>query len=179
MRALREMTGVELKLFLRDPLTVVFVIVLPVVMLYVLNGVFGNEPDPTVWQGLGAVEFYTSSYVALVAAATGILAIPVLHVAGYREMGVLRRFRASALSPVTFVGAQVAVAALAAAVGALLVAVLSWVAYDAPAPDSFLGVAARSCSTSSPSRCSACFWGWHCPRLVLRRVSGCCCSSYS
>jgi len=60
MRALGEMTWVELKLFAREPLTVVFVLVLPVVVLYVLNGVFGSQPpDPTVWEGLGAVDFYT------------------------------------------------------------------------------------------------------------------------
>ena len=39
--ALWEMTWVELKLFLREPLTVMFVLVLPLVILYVLNGVFG------------------------------------------------------------------------------------------------------------------------------------------
>ena len=54
MRALGEMTRVELKLFAREPLTVLFVLVLPVVVLYVLNGVFGSQPpNPTVWEGLG------------------------------------------------------------------------------------------------------------------------------
>jgi hypothetical protein len=60
MRALGEMTWVELKLFAREPLTVVFVLVLPVVVLYVLNGVFGSQPpDPTVWEGLRPVDYYT------------------------------------------------------------------------------------------------------------------------
>ena len=54
MRALGEMTRVEIKLF-GEPLTVLFVLVLPVVVLYVLNGVFGSQPpNPTVWEGLGA-----------------------------------------------------------------------------------------------------------------------------
>ena len=58
-RALGEMTRVEIKLFAREPLTVLFVLVLPVVVLYVLNGVFGSQPpNPTVWEGLGAVDFY-------------------------------------------------------------------------------------------------------------------------
>ena len=69
MRALVALAWVELKLFAREPLTVLFVLVLPVVVLYILNGVFGSAPpDPTVWEGLDAVTFYTPSYVALVAA---------------------------------------------------------------------------------------------------------------
>jgi ABC-2 type transport system permease protein len=48
MSALTELTWLEIKLFLREPLTAVFVLVLPLVVLYVLNGVFGSRPDPSV-----------------------------------------------------------------------------------------------------------------------------------
>ena len=58
MRAVAELAWVELKLFAREPLTVLFVLVLPIVVLYVLNGVFGSAPrDPKVWEGLDAVSF--------------------------------------------------------------------------------------------------------------------------
>ena len=119
VNAFTALTKVELRLFLREPLTVVFVLVLPVVLLYVLNGVFGSTPDPTVWEGQSPVDFYTSAYVALVAATAGVLSLPV-HLAGYREQGVLRRFRASAVSPVALVGAHVTVTAAMAAAGAVL-----------------------------------------------------------
>jgi ABC-2 type transport system permease protein len=139
MRAFTAMTRVELKLFLREPLTVVFVLVLPMVMLYVLNGVFGSSPDPAVWEGLSPVDFYTSAYVALVAATAGVLSLPV-HLAGYREQGVLRRFRASAVSPTALVGAHIAVTATMATVGVLLLTAVSVVAYDAALPRSWVGV---------------------------------------
>lgn len=139
MRALRAMTWVELKLFVREPLTVLFVLVLPLVMLYVLNGVFGSQPDPSVWQGLSPVDFYTSAYVALVAATAGVLALPV-HLAGYREQGVLRRFRASAVRPSALVGAHVAVTVVIATTGAVLVAALSVVVHDAALPADWVGV---------------------------------------
>lgn len=132
------MTWVELKLFVREPLTVMFVMVLPVVVLYVLNGVFGNQPDPTVWQGLPPIDFYTSAYVALVAATAGVLSLPV-HLAGYREQGVLRRFRASAVRPYALVGAHMAVTVVIATLGALLLTSLSVVVYDAALPDDWLG----------------------------------------
>ena len=135
------MTWVELKLFVREPLTVMFVLVLPLVMLYVLNGVFGSQPDPTVWEGLPPIDFYTSAYVALVAATAGVLALPV-HLAGYREQGVLRRFRASAVRPATLVGSHMAVTVLIATCGAVLLTIMSVVAYDAALPEDWLGVIA-------------------------------------
>lgn len=142
MRAFVEMTRVELKLFAREPLTLVFVLVLPLVILYVLNGAFSSETaDPSVWEGLLAVDFYTSAYVALAAATAGVLSLPV-HLASYREQGVLRRFRASALPPATLLGAQALVASLTAAGGAVLLSVVSVVAYDATAPRNWPGVLA-------------------------------------
>jgi ABC-2 type transport system permease protein len=133
------MTWVELKLFVREPLTVMFVLVLPVVVLYVLNGVFGNQPDPTVWQGLSPIDFYTSAYVALVAATAGVLSLPV-HLAGYREQGILRRFRASAVRPTALVGAHMAVTVVIATMGAVLVTLVSVIAYDAAVPEDWVGV---------------------------------------
>jgi ABC-2 type transport system permease protein len=141
VKALRAMTWVELKLFVREPLTVMFVLVLPLVVLYVLNGVFGSQPDPTVWQGLSPIDFYTSAYVALVAATAGVLSLPV-HLAGYREQGILRRFRASAVRPTALVGAHMAVTVLIATAGAVLLTVVSVVAYDAALPEDWGGVVA-------------------------------------
>ena len=142
MRALAAVTATELRLFSREPMTVLFVLVLPVVILYVLNGVFGGAAaDPSVWEGLGAVDFYTSAYVALVSATVGILTVPV-HLAGYREQGVLRRFRASALSPVALLGAHVVVATCVATVGAVVVGGVSALAYGALVPQDWLGVLA-------------------------------------
>lgn len=139
MRALRALTWVELKLFVREPLTVMFVLVLPLVVLYVLNGVFGSQPDPTVWQGMSPIDFYTSAYVALVAATAGVLSLPV-HLAGYREQGVLRRFRASAVRPTALIGAHMAVTVVIASVGAVLLTFLSVLAYDAALPEDWAGV---------------------------------------
>ena len=141
MRALREITWVELKLFGREPLTVLFVLVLPLIVLYVLNGVFGNQPDPLVYEGLGAVNFYTPAYVALVVATVGVLSVPV-HLAGYREQGVLRRFRASALPPATLVAAHIIIAVAVGTAGAVLLTALSAIGYDGALPHDWLGVVA-------------------------------------
>lgn len=141
MRGLGALTWIEVKLFAREPLTVLFVLVLPLIVLYVLNGVFGNQPSPEVYEGLGPIDFYTPAYVALVVATVGVLSLPV-HLAAYREQGVLRRFRASALPAASLVGAHVLVAVLMGSVGALLMVALSVLAYDGGLPADPAGVLA-------------------------------------
>jgi ABC-2 type transport system permease protein len=125
---------VELLLLLREPVTLVFALALPVVNLVVLGGVFGDQPDPTgeVFRGVGGSTYYTPAYIALVAASIGLISVPT-QLAGYRERGVLRRMRASGIAVQAVLGAQVAVGLGLAAVGAVLVAAISYVTND-PAP---------------------------------------------
>ena len=52
MRLAAKMTWLELKLFLREPLTVLFALALPLTVLFVMGGVFGNEAnDPDIYRG--------------------------------------------------------------------------------------------------------------------------------
>jgi len=132
MKALRKLTWVEIKLFTRDPLSLVFTLALPFFFLIVLNGVFGNEvavdPVEDVWRGVGPSEYYVPAYIGLVMAATGVLSMPV-RLASYRERGVLRRFRASAMPLWVILGSQVAIALLTAVVGAVSITVASTLIY--------------------------------------------------
>ena len=45
MRTLFKLSWVELKLFVREPITVIFTLALPIIFLFVMGGVFGNEAD--------------------------------------------------------------------------------------------------------------------------------------
>ena len=65
-----------------------------------------------------------------------------MHLAGYREQGVLRRFRASAVRPTALVGAHMAVTVVIATAGAVMLTILSVVAYDAALPEDWVGVIA-------------------------------------
>lgn len=133
MRNAVRLLGMEVRLFLREPMTVIFVVVLPLVMLYVLNGVFGNQASPELYEGLGASTFYAPTYVALSVATIGILFLPV-HLAVYRESGVLKRFRASALTlPTVFAGHLMMSLTIALASGTLL-SVVALAAYDVQRP---------------------------------------------
>jgi ABC-2 type transport system permease protein len=127
-----KLAFIELKLFLRDPFTLIFTFAYPFFVLFILANVFGNEleteEDVRVWRGVGATDYYVPAYVGLVIASIGLLALP-LRLAAYREQGVLRRFRASALSLWSILGSQIVVALVMAVVGAVSIALAARVAF--------------------------------------------------
>lgn len=130
--AVRRLFTAELRLFARDPFTVVFVIMFPIVTMLVLGASFGTEPahgfpvNPAHW--------YVASYLTVVIGAIGLIMLPV-HIASYRERGVLRRFAAAGFPRWSFAAAEATVGLIAVAVGgACLLAVASPV-YGVPAPD--------------------------------------------
>ncbi len=123
----------ELKLLARDPLTVVFTLALPVIVLYVLGAVFGNTPNPRYYRGQGAMNFYVPAYIALAVASMGLIGLPV-HLAGYRERGILKRFRASDVPIWSVIGGQIIVTVLAGMAGSLIVWVAGMLMYHVELP---------------------------------------------
>jgi ABC-2 type transport system permease protein len=112
MRALVKLTWVELKLFVREPVTLVFTLILPLIFLIVMGEVFGKNPGTdSAFRGVNAMDYYAPAYIGIVLAAVGLVAIPV-HLAGYRERGILRRLRASSLSLRSLFAAQLLVSFL-------------------------------------------------------------------
>lgn len=82
----------ELRLVLREPLVLAFVFAFPVVTALVIAGSFAADDDG--FAGHDPAHWYVASYLAVVIAAVGLVMVPV-HVAAYRERGVLRRFTAA------------------------------------------------------------------------------------
>jgi ABC-2 type transport system permease protein len=129
MSTLFKLTWVEIKLFTREPVTVIFTLALPIIFLFVMGGVFGNTADPDIYRGVGAMDYYMPSYFGLIMMAIGTVALPV-HLAGYRERGVLRRFRASSFSVWSVLGSQLLVSFVIAIAGAILVTILGKAVYS-------------------------------------------------
>jgi ABC-2 type transport system permease protein len=142
MNETRALSWIELKLFLRDPITVVFTLALPPLVLYVLAEVFGNTPDPqgVVYRGVGAITYYVPAYIGLVAASLGVIGLPV-HLAAYRERGVLRRFQAARVPTGALLLSQLTVLLAGMVAGSALLMALAWVLYDITWAVSWLGVA--------------------------------------
>ena len=137
-RVLWTSAWTEAKLFVREPMTVLFTLVLPLLFLLVLGGVFGNKPN-SAWQGQGPVNFYVPAYLGLVWASVGLLVLP-LHIVRYREDGVLRRLRASAAPKWAIFGSQAIVASAIALLGGAVMIAAAELTYHVRAPQSVAGV---------------------------------------
>lgn len=135
MHILPKLTWIEIKLLAREPLTLIFTFALPLLILLVLGGIFGSNSLHHA-PGLGgrpAIDWYVPAYIGLVAASIGLISLPV-HLASYRERGVLRRFRASAVSEWSILGSQLLVSLGIGIIGSLLLAVEGGLVYGADAP---------------------------------------------
>jgi len=138
MRTLVKLSWVELKLFIREPITVIFTLALPIIFLFVMGGVFGNEATideggMVVFRGVGPLDYYIPAYFGLVMMAIGTVALPV-HLAGYRERGVLRRLRASSISVWSVLGSQLAVSFVIGVIGSILILICGIIAYSPHMP---------------------------------------------
>jgi ABC-2 type transport system permease protein len=149
MRGYLALTASELRLFLREPFAVIFVLVFPLMMMLLLAAVFGNDAEEAqatengilVWRGVVPTDYYTAASVAVVIAAVGILTIPG-QLAGYREQGILRRMEASSVPAWTVLASQLTVALVMVVAGAIVMTLSSWLIYDTTLPQDPLGVAA-------------------------------------
>ncbi len=144
MRALLRLGWLEVKLLLREPLTLVFSLALPLIVLLVLGGVFGDTPstDPSgkvYYRGVGPMSFYVPAYLALVVTSVAVISLPT-HLAGYRERGVLKRYRAASVGALTIAGSQLIVTLALSAASAVVLLVGAAVAYDFQGPGAVLPV---------------------------------------
>ncbi len=138
MRTIVRLAWVELKLFGREPVNAVFTFAFPFITLFVLGGIFGNQlrthaEGKVIFRGVGPMDFYTPAYIALITAAIGLIAMPV-HIAGYREHGILRRFRASAIPEQTVLASQIVVTFVIVLVSAVFITAAAVFAYDIDVP---------------------------------------------
>ena len=104
MSVTRRLLTSEFRLLLREPLVLAFVVAFPVITVLVLGGVFDDD-DPA-FEGTLPSDYYIAAYFGVVIAAVGLIMLPV-HIAAYREAGVLRRLRRGGLSPLVVPGQPV------------------------------------------------------------------------
>jgi ABC-2 type transport system permease protein len=128
MSAFWKLTATELKLFIREPLAVFFILAFPLILLWLNGSQFGNEVGQLV-----------PGYVALVLATVGLTQLPGV-LATYRERGILRRLATTPVPPATVLGAQLVVNLVAATVGVALLVAAATVFYDLRLPQALVGV---------------------------------------
>lgn len=137
--AVARLTAIELRLLIREPMVLVGLLGVPVVAMIVIAGVFGQTPDPE-FGGVAPDDYYVAGYLGVVLASLGLVTLPV-HIATSRELGVIRRYRASGLSAGTVVATQLLLGIIIGLVSSVIVVVVGHAAYDVEAPDNLAGVA--------------------------------------
>jgi ABC-2 type transport system permease protein len=128
--ALGRLVRTELTLMIREPLTVIFVFVFPVVTMLIIGGSFGTTPT-VAFDWVNPSHWYVASYLTVVIAATGLIMVPV-HLASYRERGVLRRFAAAGFPRWSFALAQLVTGLVAVAAGSAILLIVAAPVYGLP-----------------------------------------------
>ena len=147
MQGYWALTRSEFRLFLREPFSIVFVLVFPIMMMLLLSAVFGSDESEAqamengmlVWRGVVPVDYYTAAAAAMVVGAFGIMTLPI-QLSGYREQGILRRMEASSVPAWTVFAAQLTVGLATVLAGGTIMALASWLIYDALLPEDVIGV---------------------------------------
>jgi ABC-2 type transport system permease protein len=137
MRALLRLAWIEIKLFVREPMVLTFVFAFPVLTVLVLGGVF--DDDDRAFEGALPSDYYIAAYIGVVIAAIGLVMLPV-HLASYRERGVLRRFNVSRYPRWALPAAWILVATLITLVAVAVLLATSHLVYGLPEPNDLLGV---------------------------------------
>jgi len=128
MRGLFNLVWVQAKLYLREPVATFFTIFWAPLALVLFGLIYGNEPT-TLFGGLGTMDVTVPSYIGLVTVTVGLMSVPI-QAAMNRETGVLRRYRATPLRPITYLAADVLVYYCMAILGILLLILVGVLAFN-------------------------------------------------
>src|ERR1700677_4982449 len=120
--ALGRLTLTELKLFTRGRALVgmLLTVAVPLLLLIIFGGIRSFNRPVKVYGGLTVLDVYVPILLAFSVALLSLLTIPPA-LAGYREMGVLRRLQTTPAGPVRVLTAQLAVKFGAAAVTVIVI----------------------------------------------------------
>ena len=106
LRGFWKLTWLETKIFTREPMGFVGTLVVPVVVFIVFARAFGAGKPLAVPEG--DIPFNAAILAAVLIAISAVQSLVAI-ISIYREGGILKRLRSTPLSPVTIMGAQVAV----------------------------------------------------------------------
>ena len=115
MRGLFQLTWLEIKIFLREPLGAIGTIVIPVVVFLLVGRAIGGRSAAPSLAGATFVKDSLPVLVAILIALNAVLSLVTI-ISIYREGGILKRLRATPLRPHTILSAHVLVKLLFTAI---------------------------------------------------------------
>jgi len=139
MNSLLKLTLIDIKLYLRNYVATFFTFVFPLLMLVLFGGVYGNKPEP-IFGGYGSMDITVPGYIAtLIIGSTAFMSLP-MDLAFQRQLGVLRRMRATPLHPAVVMGSKMITNLLVAVFGTALMIFAGVAIYQTYIPANWLPV---------------------------------------
>jgi len=127
MRGFRKLTLVNLKLYLREPIATFFTLAFPPLLVVLFGAMYGNDPTP-MFGGYGSMDVSMPGYTAMILGTVGFLGVPIT-ISGYRESGVLRRFQATPMRPLTYILADIVANLVTTLLGMMGLVIVGWLLY--------------------------------------------------
>lgn len=135
MGASTQLTRVEARLFVREPMLLFFGLLFPPVVLLALGYLFPGFDEPSADLG-GArfIDIFSPTIIALALATLGLTMFPTT-LSSYRQLGILRRFRTTPVHPARLLLAQLTVNAAVAIISSAATVVIARLAFDVAVPE--------------------------------------------
>jgi ABC-2 type transport system permease protein len=127
MRGFRKLTLANLKLYLREPITTFFTLAFPPLLVVLFGAMYGNAPSP-MFGGYGSMDVSMPAYTAMILGTVGFLVVPIT-ISTYRESGVLRRFQATPMRPLTYILADIVANLVTTLLGMMGLVIIGWLLY--------------------------------------------------
>jgi ABC-2 type transport system permease protein len=127
MRGLTQLTVMNFKLYLREPIATFFTLAFPPLLVLLFGAMYGNDPSP-LYGDYGTMDITMPAYTALILGTIGLLGVPIT-TSGYREQGVLRRFRATPMRPLTYIIADLLTNLTMTLLGMAILIGIGWALY--------------------------------------------------
>jgi ABC-2 type transport system permease protein len=127
------------KTFWRDPASVFFTVLLPLIFLFIFATIFGNETIEELG-GIKTSTYYVPAIITL-AVVSATMVSPAISLTQDRENGVLKRVRGTPLPSWVFIAGRVGNAVVISLLMAVVLTLIGRVVYDVAIPDSTLPAA--------------------------------------
>lgn len=143
MRAFSKLAVIQTRLYLREPIAVFFTLGFGPLLMVLMGFIFGNEPQ-TMFSGRGQMDVMVPGLIALVIGITGLTSVPI-PTSQRREAGVLRRFSATPLKPLTYFLADLLAPFVVTLAGSLLLTAMGFAFYQVDFAGNWLSVLGAVC----------------------------------
>jgi ABC-2 type transport system permease protein len=118
--------------FWRNPASVFFTVLLPIIFLFIFATIFGDEPIEELG-GVKTTTYYVPAILAL-AAISATLVSPAISITQDRETGVLKRVRGTPLPSWVFIAGRVGNAIVISLLMTVIVTAIGKLVYDVSVP---------------------------------------------